>query len=129
MRMSIQHLTCPTLALDLAGTSEYLRVDFPNDDTSLISMTVALAHELEQPTEPALLKHYTSDSNILKVLNLLFLDDLRAQLQEAGDTPRKLLNMRNRMAKIRVFNPIHLRRRSQKGRFLHQPVFDQLLAD
>jgi hypothetical protein len=49
--------------------------------------------------------HYTSVPNILKVLNPLFLDDLRAQLTEAGDNSRKLLNLRNRMARIRVFDP------------------------
>ena len=43
--------------------------------------------------------------NILKVLNPLFLDDLRKQLAEVEDNSRKLLNSRNRMAKIRVFDP------------------------
>ncbi|ARP86360.1 class I SAM-dependent DNA methyltransferase [Bordetella genomosp. 9] len=49
--------------------------------------------------------HYTSVPNILKVLNPLFLDDLRSKLEEAGDNPRTLLNLRRRMAKIRVFDP------------------------
>lgn len=49
--------------------------------------------------------HYTSVPNILKVLNPLFLDELRARLEEAGDNPRTLLNLRRRMAKIRVFDP------------------------
>jgi hypothetical protein len=49
--------------------------------------------------------HYTSVPNILKVLNPLFLDDLRARLEEAGDNSRTLLNLRRRMAKIRVFDP------------------------
>ncbi len=49
--------------------------------------------------------HYTSVPNILKVLNPLFLDDLRARLEEAGDNPRTLLNLRKRIAKIRVFDP------------------------
>lgn len=49
--------------------------------------------------------HYTSVPNILKVLNPLFLDDLRAKLEEAGDNARMLLNLRKRMAKIRVFDP------------------------
>ena len=49
--------------------------------------------------------HYTSVPNILKVLNPLFLNDLSEQLQEAGDNNRKLLNLRNRMARIRVFDP------------------------
>ncbi len=49
--------------------------------------------------------HYTSVPNILKVLNPLFLDDLRAKLEEAGDNARMLFNLRKRMAKIRVFDP------------------------
>ena len=49
--------------------------------------------------------HYTSVPNILKVLNPLFLDDLRARLEEASDNPRTLLNLRKRIAKIRVFDP------------------------
>jgi hypothetical protein len=49
--------------------------------------------------------HYTSVPNILKVLNPLFLNDLREKLEEAGDNSRKLLNLRNRMARIRVFDP------------------------
>ena len=49
--------------------------------------------------------HYTSVPNILKVLNPLFLDDLRQQLIDAGDNTRKLLNLRKRMARIRVFDP------------------------
>jgi len=49
--------------------------------------------------------HYTSVPNILKVLNPLFLDDLRSRLAEAGDNTRMLLNLRKRMSKIRVFDP------------------------
>jgi len=49
--------------------------------------------------------HYTSVPNILKVLNPLFLDELRAKLEEAGDNPRMLLNLRKRMARIRIFDP------------------------
>ncbi len=49
--------------------------------------------------------HYTSVPNILKVLNPLFLDDLRAQLEEAKDNPRMLLNLRKRISRIRVFDP------------------------
>lgn len=66
------------------------------------SMIQAVADEEERG---ALGMHYTSVPNILKVLNPLFLDDLRARLEEAGDNPRKLLNLRNRLARIRVFDP------------------------
>jgi len=66
------------------------------------SMIQAVADDEERG---ALGMHYTSVPNILKVLNPLFLDDLRAQLAEAGDNERKLLNLRKRMSRIRVFDP------------------------
>lgn len=66
------------------------------------SMIQAVADDEERG---ALGMHYTSVPNILKVLNPLFLDDLRTQLSEAGDNERKLLNLRKRMARIRVFDP------------------------
>jgi hypothetical protein len=66
------------------------------------SMIQAVADDEERG---ALGMHYTSVPNILKVLNPLFLDDLRAALAEAGDNERKLLNLRKRMARIRVFDP------------------------
>ncbi|MBB6193075.1 hypothetical protein FHS51_003331 [Sphingobium wenxiniae] len=66
------------------------------------SMIQAVADDEERG---ALGMHYTSVPNILKVLNPLFLDDLREKLEEAGDNGRKLLNLRHRMAKIRVFDP------------------------
>jgi len=66
------------------------------------SMIQAVADDEERG---ALGMHYTSVPNILKVLNPLFLDSLREQLEEAGNNGRKLLNLRNRMARIRVFDP------------------------
>ncbi|MBN8777956.1 DNA methyltransferase [Thiobacillus sp.] len=66
------------------------------------SMIQAVADDEERG---ALGMHYTSVPNILKVLNPLFLDDLRAALAEAGDNKIKLLNLRKRMARIRVFDP------------------------
>ena len=51
------------------------------------SMIQAVAEDEERG---ALGMHYTSVPNILKVLNPLFLDDLRAKLAEAGDNPRTL---------------------------------------
>jgi hypothetical protein len=66
------------------------------------SMIQAVADEDERGE---LGMHYTSVPNILKVLNPLFLDDLRAQLEAAGDNKIKLLNLRKRLARIRVFDP------------------------
>lgn len=66
------------------------------------SMIQAVADDEERG---ALGMHYTSVPNILKVLNPLFLDDLRAQLAAADNNLRMLLNLRKRMARIRVFDP------------------------
>ena len=66
------------------------------------SMIQAVADDEERG---ALGMHYTSVPNILKVLNPLFLDDLRSELEVASDNPRKLLNLRKRIARIRVFDP------------------------
>jgi hypothetical protein len=66
------------------------------------SMIQAVAEDEERG---ALGMHYTSVPNILKVLNPLFLDDLRTCLEEAGDNSRTLLNLRKRMSRIRVFDP------------------------
>ncbi len=66
------------------------------------SMIQAVADDEERG---ALGMHYTSVPNILKVLNPLFLDDLRGQLEKAGENERMLLNLRKRLARIRVFDP------------------------
>jgi hypothetical protein len=66
------------------------------------SMIQAVADDEERG---ALGMHYTSVPNILKVLNPLFLDDLRAQLEVCADNKAKLLNLRKRMARIRIFDP------------------------
>jgi hypothetical protein len=66
------------------------------------SMIQAVADEDERG---ALGMHYTSVPNILKVLNPLFLDELVAQLGESGENGRKLLNLRKRISRIRVFDP------------------------
>jgi hypothetical protein len=66
------------------------------------SMIQAVADDEERG---AIGMHYTSVPNMLKVLNPLFLDDLRGQLNAAGDNTRMLLNLRRRMSRIRVFDP------------------------
>lgn len=66
------------------------------------SMIQAVAEDEERG---ALGMHYTSVPNILKVLNPLFLDNLREKLAEAGDNPRVLLNLRKRLSRVRVFDP------------------------
>lgn len=69
------------------------------------SMIQAVADDEERG---ALGMHYTSVPNILKVLNPLFLDDLRNELEAAGDNPRKLLNLRKRRGEIHLKSEIPL---------------------
>ena len=49
--------------------------------------------------------HYTSIPNILKVLNPLFLDELREQLSDSWNSSQKLLVLLRRIERIRVFDP------------------------
>jgi hypothetical protein len=66
------------------------------------SMLQAVAEDAERE---ALGMHYTSVPNILKVLDPLFLDDLRAALAEAAADRNELLTLRERLKRIRVFDP------------------------
>jgi hypothetical protein len=56
-------------------------------------------------------QHYTSVPNIMKVLNPLFLDDLREELEEAKKYEKEKLNgkkldaFRNKLKHIKVFDP------------------------
>ena len=79
------------------------RLDWQKINPDIFGSMIQAVAEDEERGELGL--HYTSVPNILKVLNPLFLDDLREQLDKAGDNPRKLLNLRKRIARIRVFDP------------------------
>ena len=66
------------------------------------SMIQAVADDAERG---ALGMHYTSVPNILKVLNPLFLDELREKLAAAEGNRRALKALRTRLSRIRVFDP------------------------
>ncbi|MCU0427347.1 MAG: class I SAM-dependent DNA methyltransferase [Candidatus Kapabacteria bacterium] len=58
------------------------------------------------PTERrALGAHYTSETNILKALKPLFLDDLRAEFDRIKKQRPKLEEFHRRLASVRVFDP------------------------
>lgn len=50
-------------------------------------------------------QHYTSVPNILKTIEPLFLDTLKAELNEAQDSERRLVRLLDRIAGIKVFDP------------------------
>jgi len=49
--------------------------------------------------------HYTSVPNIMKVINPLFLDDLRKEFEDNIWNPKKLNQLHNRLWKIKFFDP------------------------
>ncbi|OII39945.1 DNA methyltransferase [Plantibacter sp. MMLR14_011] len=50
-------------------------------------------------------QHYTSVPNILKTIEPLFLDALKAELDAAYDSERRLVRLLDRIADIKVFDP------------------------
>ncbi len=49
--------------------------------------------------------HYTSVPNIMKVIEPLFLNDLYEELERSKNDPKKLENLRDRVSKIKIFDP------------------------
>ena len=49
--------------------------------------------------------HYTSEENILKVINPLFMDDLRKEFAKCGKSATKLGAFHNRLAALNFFDP------------------------
>lgn len=50
-------------------------------------------------------QHYTSVPNIMKVINPLFMDELREEFEKAKDNVNKLMSLQLRLSKIRIFDP------------------------
>lgn len=66
------------------------------------SMFQAVMDETERRNLGA---HYTSEANILKALGPLFLDDLHAELEAAGQNKAKLQSFLGKLPSIRVLDP------------------------
>lgn len=49
--------------------------------------------------------HYTSETNILKVINGLFLEELQAELETAKSNKEKLLALQNKLAAVTLLDP------------------------
>ncbi|MBQ9243993.1 MAG: class I SAM-dependent DNA methyltransferase [Proteobacteria bacterium] len=49
--------------------------------------------------------HYTSEENILKVINPLFMDDLWAEFERVKATPKKLEAFHEKIANLRILDP------------------------
>ncbi len=66
------------------------------------SMIQAVVHP-DQRAETGM--HYTSVSNIMKVIEPLFLDDLKSDFQENYENPKGLEKLLQRLYNIKVFDP------------------------
>ena len=62
------------------------KLDWKEIDPDIFGSMIQAVADDEERGELGM--HYTSVPNILKVLNPLFLGDLREQLDQAGDNPR-----------------------------------------
>jgi hypothetical protein len=49
--------------------------------------------------------HYTSIPNIMKVINPLFMDDLREEFEKCKGSEKKLKELQQRISKIKIFDP------------------------
>ncbi len=49
--------------------------------------------------------HYTSVANIMKVIEPLFLNELKQQLENAGNNEKKLIKLLDRLYHLRLFDP------------------------
>lgn len=50
-------------------------------------------------------EHYTTETNILRVVRPMFLDELEAEFEEKKNQPQALRNMRERLGKLQFFDP------------------------
>lgn len=66
------------------------------------SMMQAVVHSDERSGRGM---HYTSVVNIMKVIEPLFLNDLREELEKAGDNKQKLEKLLERIYRLRIFDP------------------------
>ena len=79
-----------------------------NFDWSKVSPAIfgSLFQSVMEPRERRDLgAHYTSEKNILKTINLLFLDDLRADFQSHMRNKRYLEQLLNRIGRLKIFDP------------------------
>ncbi len=66
---------------------------------SMIQAVVDIKHRSE------LGMHYTSVPNIMKVIEPLFLNDLREEFIKIEDNPKKMQELINRISRIKIFDP------------------------
>ncbi len=85
-------------AIVAAGSLDWAAIN-PDIFGSMIQAVVTPEHR------GGLGMHYTSVPNIMKVIEPLFLDELRAEYDKARDSRTKLERLQERLARIKIFDP------------------------
>jgi len=96
----------PLAAFDQATRARLL--DACRFNWSAISPAIfgSLFQSVMKPDERrAIGAHYTTEQNILKLIEPLFLDELRADLAACGVDRRRLSALRERLVRLRLFDP------------------------
>ena len=97
--------------LDMPEFNEKMRhtlIDCCKFDWSKISPAIfgSMFQGIMDPEERRVIgAHYTSEENILKVINPLFMDDLWAEFERVKATPKKLEAFHEKIANLRILDP------------------------
>ena len=105
-----------TATPDFDASLRQLLINCANLDWSGISPAIfgAMFQGVLEQSEPDLSRsasrrelgaHYTSERNILRAINPLFMDGLRAQLQAASSQRAKLLALYDHLPTLKIFDP------------------------
>jgi len=98
----------PITPPEFSGRTRRMLIDAGNLDWSGINPDIfgSMFQTVVDPEQRgALGQHYTSESNILKVLRPLFLDALRDELGQARGSEKRLKALLVRLSRIKVFDP------------------------
>jgi len=96
----------PMVAFDAATRERLMKAARFNWSAISPAIFGSMFQSVMKPEERrAIGAHYTTEQNILKVIEPLFLDELRAELERVGKDRRSLLAFREKIAELRFFDP------------------------
>lgn len=96
----------PMAAFDASTRSRLLEASHFNWSAISPAIFGSMFQSVMKPDERrAIGAHYTTEQNILKAIEPLFVDELRAELMRIGSDRSKLLAFRDKIAKLGFFDP------------------------
>jgi hypothetical protein len=82
---------------------EATRLDWRGINADIFGSMMQAVAQVEERSEFGM--HYTSPANIRKVIDPLFMDDLRNRLEHAGEDLTRLWNLHDRLGMIKIMDP------------------------